>query len=121
MHPSLNRCDASSFTRHRATHGRICSEPRILDGSYCLFSSPVVGSRQDKIVLVQLIDKIDLESGQRFSVKKYGSKKSSSDEGGWRHIEFTLNPLHSSFSSIVLTCEDEGTVGVVAEFLEVIL
>jgi len=34
-------------------------EPTISDGSYCLFRAPVIGTRQGKIVLVQLRNAID--------------------------------------------------------------
>ena len=33
-------------------------EPGIPDGAYCLFASPVTGTRQGKTVLVQLRDEI---------------------------------------------------------------
>ena|GEM_PF-7101 len=38
-------------------------EPRIADGSYCLFAAPVVGSRQGRTVLVQLRDSIRPRDG----------------------------------------------------------
>ena len=38
-------------------------QPTIPDGSYCLFRAPVIGTRQGKIVLVQLRDAIDPDSG----------------------------------------------------------
>ena len=34
-------------------------EPRIPDGSYCLFAGPVTGSRQGRTVLVRLRDDLD--------------------------------------------------------------
>ncbi|MBU1700460.1 MAG: DEAD/DEAH box helicase [Candidatus Eisenbacteria bacterium] len=95
-------------------------EPRIPDGSYCLFSGPVTGTRQGKIVLVQLRDQVDPETGARYTVKQYESEKSAGDEGPWRHIKITLKPLNPSFEPICLTCEDEGQVAVVAELAEVL-
>jgi phage repressor protein C with HTH and peptisase S24 domain len=50
-------------------------EPAIPDGSYCLFRVPVTGTRQGKIVLVQLRDIIDLDNGER-QRKRYLSEKS---------------------------------------------
>ena len=35
-------------------------------GSYCLFASPVTGSRQGRTVLVRLRDELDPETGERF-------------------------------------------------------
>jgi len=95
-------------------------EPRIPDGSYCLFSSPVTGSRQGRIVLVQLPDATDPETGQRFTVKRYRSKKETSPDGTWRHVRVALEPLNPEFQPIKLRCEDEHDVTVVAEFLEVL-
>ena len=61
-------------------------EPRIPDGAYCLFASPVTGTRQGRTVLVQLRDAVDPDTGERFTVKRYRSKKSA-DEDGWRHVQ----------------------------------
>lgn len=95
-------------------------EPTIPDGSYCLFTSPVTGSRQGKTVLVQLQDGADPESGQRYTVKRYESEKSVSDDGTWRHLKITLKPNNPAYQPIVLSCDDEGAVQVIAEMIEVI-
>ena len=50
-------------------------EPLIADGSYCLFRTPVVGSRNNKIVLVQHNSITDPDTGGKYTVKKYTSKK----------------------------------------------
>ena len=44
-------------------------EPAIPDGSYCLFASPVEGTRQGRTVVVLLRDTADPETGLRFTVK----------------------------------------------------
>lgn len=95
-------------------------EPAIPDGSYCLFVSPVEGTRQGKTVLVHLQDEIDPENGNRYTVKKYESEKETSKDGNWRHLKITLKPNNHEFEPIVLTCEDEAQFQVVAEFLEVL-
>lgn len=95
-------------------------EPRIPGGSYCVFAAPVEGTRQGKIVLVQLRDHLDPESGQRYTVKTYGSEKSTDADGTWRHVTITLRPLNRDFEPIVLTAEDEGTLAVVAEFVQLL-
>ena len=46
-------------------------EPAIPDGAWCLFRAPVDGTRQGKIVLVQLRDATDPETGLRYTVKRY--------------------------------------------------
>ena len=95
-------------------------EPRIPDGSYCLFAKYEGGSRQGKTLLVRLRDAIDSETGERFSVKNYHSEKSSSDDGVWRHVRIVLKPLNPEFAPIELTTDDEAAVDTVAEFLEVV-
>jgi phage repressor protein C with HTH and peptisase S24 domain len=95
-------------------------EPAIPDGSYCLFASPVTGSRSGKTVLVQMHEVTDPESGERFTVKRYESEKQAADDGTWRHVKITLHPVNKDFSPILLTTEDEGSVAVVAEVVEVL-
>ena len=93
--------------------------PTIPNGSHCLFASPVTGTRQGRVVLVQLADEIDPETGQRFTVKRYRSEKTA-DEDGWRHVAITLRPDNPAFEPIRLTADDEERVAVVAEFVEVV-
>jgi SOS-response transcriptional repressor LexA len=95
-------------------------EPRIPDGSYCLFSAPVVGSRQGRIVLVELRDAHDPETGERYTVKRYESEKVHDSEGTWRHVSITLKPLNTEFKPIQLKVDDEQSLSVVAEFVEVV-
>lgn len=95
-------------------------EPSIPDGAYCLFGSPVEGTRQGRTVVVLLRDVADPETGQRFTVKRYESEKAVSEDGTWRHIKVLLKPVNKDFKPIELTCEDEGSVDVIAEMLEVL-
>ena len=95
-------------------------EPAIPDGSYCLFAAPVTGTRQGKTVIVQLLDKTDPETGERYTIKRYESEKAASEDGSWRHIKITLKPNNPEFQPIELTCDDEGSVQVVGELLEVL-
>ena len=94
-------------------------EPDIPSGSYCLFASPVTGTRQGRTVLVQLRDAADPETGQRFTVKRYRSEKTT-DEDTWRNIRIVLEPTNPDFASIELTVDDENSVTVVAELIDVI-
>jgi type I restriction enzyme R subunit len=94
-------------------------EPAIPDGSYCLFAAPVAGTRQGKIVLVQLRDAIDPETRERYTVKRYQSEKAS-DGDSWRHARIILKPINPIFQSIELTGADEGQVKVIAECVEVL-
>ena len=94
-------------------------EPRIPDRSYCLFAGPVTGSRQGRTVLVRLRDELDPETGERFTVKRYRSRKTE-DENGWRHVEVTLEPDNHDFEPIVIAADDEVELQVVAELIAVL-
>jgi SOS-response transcriptional repressor LexA len=94
-------------------------EPSIPDGSYCLFDSPVEGSRQGKTVLVKLHRGVDPESGANYTIKLYESEKVS-DGDSWRHERITLKPNNPDFPPLVFTEAPEEEFAVIAEFLEVI-
>jgi SOS-response transcriptional repressor LexA len=93
-------------------------EPRILDGSLCVFRQVGAGTRQGKIVLAQHRDIEDPESGGSFTVKVYESAKVLDDGevGG----SITLRPLNRDYEPIVLTDVDEDEVLVMAELVEVL-
>lgn len=114
-------------THHRLRPGMFVAqvvgksmEPSIPDGAYCLFATPVTGSRQGRTVLVELRDSPDPETGERYTVKRYQSEKVTAEDGAWRHLNITLKPNNPDFESIELTCEDESSVQVIAEMLEVV-
>ena len=94
-------------------------EPAIPDGAWCLFRGPVEGTRQGKTVLVQLRDATDLETGQRYTVKRYKSEKAEKGDS-WRHEKITLEPVNPDFEPIVLTGAEEGELQVIAELVEVL-
>jgi phage repressor protein C with HTH and peptisase S24 domain len=95
-------------------------EPGIPDGSYCLFAGPVTGTRQGRTVLVQLHEDTDPETGGRYTVKRYESETSASADGTWRHVKVSLRPTNPEFRPIELKSEDEDSVLVIAELLEVL-
>ena len=96
-------------------------EPDIPDGSFCIFSAPAAaGSREGRTVLVQLRDAPDPDTGERYTVKRYTSEKADSGDGTWRHFRITLKPVNPDFAPIELTADDEGTVDVIADFIEVL-
>jgi len=94
-------------------------EPAIPDGAWCLFRTPVEGTRQGKTVLVQLRDATDPETGQRYTVKRYESEKAAEGDS-WRHERVTLKPVNPDFEPIVLTSSDAGELQVIAELVEVL-
>lgn len=113
-------------SRHRLRKGMFIAqvegksmEPAIPDGAFCLFRAPVEGTRQGKTVLVQLSDATDPETGQRYTVKRYESKKAAKGDA-WRHERITLKPVNPEFEPIVLTGRDEGELQVIAELVEVL-
>ena len=113
-------------SRHRLHRGMFVAqvvgksmEPGIRDGAWCLFRGPVDGTRQGKIVLVQLRDATDPETGQRYTVKRYKSQRAK-EGNSWRHEKITLEPVNADFERIVLTGADEDEVQVIAELVEVL-
>jgi len=95
-------------------------EPKITDGSFCLFAAPVAGSRQGKIVLVELSDAVDPETAQRYTVKRYESEKAGEADGRWRHVSVILSPLNPDYEPIVVAVDDEADIRVIAEVIEVL-
>lgn len=94
-------------------------EPRIPDGAYCLFTSPVTGSRKGRTVLVKMREDVDPETGEQFTVKRYRSEMAE-DENGWPRVEVRLEPLNNEVDPIILTVDYEEGIEVVAELVEVI-
>jgi len=112
--------------RHRPRKGMFVAqvvgksmEQMIPDGAYCLFASPVAGTRQGKTVLVQLRDAADPETGHRYTVKRYESEKQQ-DGDSWKHSKIVLKPVNPAFAPIVLAGADEGEIQVIAELVEVL-
>jgi phage repressor protein C with HTH and peptisase S24 domain len=90
-------------------------EPRIPDGSLNLFRLNPVGSRQNKILLIQRSGVLDETA--RYTVKRYTSKKVRISEDEWRHDRIRLEPLNPEFEAWDVEPQD---FAVVAEWLRVI-
>jgi SOS-response transcriptional repressor LexA len=89
-------------------------EPRIPDGSFCLFRAHVTGSRQGRLVLVRR--KGASQEGGEFTIKRYRSVKAyEGDE--WSHNRIRLEPLNREFEAWDL---EEGEFQVLGEFLSVL-
>src|SRR5437870_5332982 len=94
-------------------------EPVIPDGSLCLFRGSVVGSRQNKRLLIQRMGVTD--STAEFTVKKYTSKKVHSGEDEWQNVSILLTPLNPEFEAMKFGPEDEKRqFRVIAEFIQVL-
>ena len=94
-------------------------EPLIPDGSWVLFRPCPAGSREGRIVLVQLGTDGAGEHGGRFTVKKYHSEKTVTADG-WRHDRIQLLPVNPAFEPIEIESEEAGEIVVVAEMMKVI-
>jgi hypothetical protein len=94
-------------------------QPLIPDGAFCVFRAPVTGSRQGRRLLIEQTggrsDTSDLAS--RYTVKRYTSRKTGDDEGGWRHETIRLEPLNPEFEAFELGA---GDFRVIAEFVQVL-
>jgi len=94
-------------------------EPRISDGDLCVFRANVIGSRNNKIVLVQHNDHYDAENEGSYSIKKYSSEKVYDKETGeWMHEQILLKPLNPSYDPIKIEKEDGFMV--IGEFIDVV-
>ena len=90
-------------------------EPRIPDGSLCVFRTGVVGSRQGKLVLVERMGATDTTT--RYTIKKYTSQKRRTGAEEWEHASVRLEPLNKEFEGFDLK---EGEAKVIAEFIQVL-
>jgi DUF2075 family protein len=94
-------------------------EPQISNNDLCVFRANVVGSRNNKIVLVQHNNYIDSENQGSYSIKKYTSEKTYDKETGqWQHEKIVLKPLNEDYKPIII--EEEDGYLVVAEFVSIL-
>jgi phage repressor protein C with HTH and peptisase S24 domain len=96
--------------------------PTIKNGSYCVFRSPVEGTRQGRIVLVQKRNMTDPDTGGSYTVKRYESTKSVGEEG-WRHGSIRLipdNPDREKYPILEFSPEDDADLRVIAEFIQML-
>jgi hypothetical protein len=91
-------------------------EPRIPDGSLCVFRSGVTGSREGRLVLVEYDGG---GTNDRHTVKVYHSAKKQLPDGTWTHGTILLKPLNPEFKAWELDPE-ENRFRIVAEFVQVL-
>jgi len=89
-------------------------EPKIPDGSLCVFRHGVTGSRQGRLVLVE---RLGGGTNDRYTVKRYRSEKRQGEQG-WSHERIVLEPLNPEFEAWELDSGDE--LRVIAEFVRVL-
>ncbi|MGD7652000.1 MAG: DEAD/DEAH box helicase family protein [Verrucomicrobiales bacterium] len=91
-------------------------EPKIKDGSWNLFRPCPQGSREGRIVLVQFNSMGDPENGGRFTVKKYHSAKTVTEDG-WQHASIELLPLNPDYDPIPVAPHEGPEMVVVGEWV----
>ena len=91
-------------------------EPRISDGSLCVFRAGVTGSREGRLVLVEYLGG---GANDRHTVKRYHSRKRQRPDGSWEHEIIRLEPLNPEFEAWELNPE-EDRFHIVAEFIQVL-
>lgn len=94
-------------------------EPRIPSGSWCLFRPRPAGSREGRLLMVQVNTQTDPEDGGRYTVKRYHSVKRATDDG-WEHQTIQLEPLNKDYQAIEISSENADDIRVVGEFVCVI-
>lgn len=95
-------------------------EPKIPDGSYCIFRSLVAGSRSGKIVLVQHHAIADPDTGGSYTVKVFDSRAVTGKEADERTGTIYLRPLNPEYEPIELQDASGADVRVIAELVEVL-
>lgn len=105
----------------RLTHGMFVAtvvgrsmEPRIPDGSACIFRAPVTGSRIGRLLLIEKSGEADFSS--RYTVKRY-ARQGPRDESAERESAIRLEPLNREFPAFDLTADE---FRVIAEFVQVL-
>lgn len=89
-------------------------EPKIPDGSLCVFRRNVVGSRTGRLVLVR---NSELADDNQYTVKRYKSEKKVTEDG-FMQTRIRLESLNPAYPSWDLD-EEEGKYQVIAEFVRV--
>jgi len=92
---------------------------RIPPGSWCLFKKPTAGSREGKVVLVQLQHLQDESQMGEFTVKLYSSQKRIDEDAEWRHERIVLKPdsINPDHEAIILEKNETQSLRVIGEYL----
>ena len=95
-------------------------EPKIHDGDLCVMRANPPGTRQGKDVLAEHRRVDDPETGGAYSIKRYSSKKTATDDGSWRHERIILSPLNRDYEQIVIDEDSDGDCRIIAELVKVL-
>ncbi len=94
-------------------------EPKIPSDSWCLFHPCPAGSREGRLLLVQVNAQTDPVDGGRYTVKRYHAVKRATEDG-WEHQSVQLEPLNKDFQPIEISSQEADDIRVVGEFVSVI-
>jgi SOS-response transcriptional repressor LexA len=91
---------------------------KIPNGAICLFRRYSGGSRNGKIVLVELTDPQEDFSGSCYTIKEYQSQKKATSDSSYEHTEINLIPhsTDSRFTIIRLVANNVEELKVVGIF-----
>ncbi len=94
---------------------------RIPNGSWCLFKSNPVGSRQGKVVIVQHRNIQDPDNGGQFTIKVYHSTKRV-EEDSWEHTSITLKPDSNipGYKDIIIDGDEAEALSVRGELIAIL-
>lgn len=95
-------------------------EPKIPDGSYCIFSFEVGGTRNGQIVLAQKSDNFDPDTGFSYTIKAYHSTKKIDQDVGWRHESIILKSINPNYQNIVIPPDEGEDFRILAFLVEVL-
>ena len=87
-------------------------EPMIVDDPWCIFHAHVIGTRRHRYVLVEDQSKI---GGDRYTLKRYESRKIYLEDGTWEHEDILLHPLNPGYP--VIRLEPSGTYRICGWFV----
>lgn len=95
---------------------------RIPNGAWCLFRLAPAGSRQGRVVLAQHRSIEDPETGGRYTVKVYESRKKTMPDGTWRHSAVVLRPdsLMPGYEPLTFAGDDAEDIRIIAELVAVL-
>ena len=92
---------------------------KIPNGSWCIFKANPVGTKQGKIVVAQLQDHIDTDTGASYTIKLYNSSNTLDAENELRQ-SITLSPASTDRSYQPITVSNGDDVLIVAELVAVL-
>ena len=105
--------DKGSFALRVVGHSM---EPTIQDGDLCLFGPVTGGSKKAQVVLAQLHNGTDSETGGRYTVKIYSSVKGEDENGNPVITKVELSPKNPDYKVLSFEPDDPEIPKILAIF-----